>query len=301
VLSRQDFYKEARMSGKIKVFGLALAAALAVLAASALRGGASPGLVADDPCGGHYVGLGLKATFSGSYSEGDVPYESNITNDLPGEAGLPYRYSVPDGDCVFYFRNGHVGLTVDRLRNGRYVKMQFVGDEPKFPTGTYCAPRPYFLFPGADPDLWPRWYYFRTFGCYLWSRDASGKLILQKASTGIDFPAMKPGDVAYCDTNMRFQIMNDINTDIDESLDEYWTSNEPVKVSCELRDGVVKWVIRPIAETYTVRTTTKVKNKVVVSETTYSDSLFRNVISGPRTSCFHGRFFFPFELVMERL
>jgi hypothetical protein len=285
------------MSGRIKILGLILTAALAVLAASSLTGEASLGAASDDPCDGHYVGLGLKAVFSGSYYEGDVLYESSIYNDVPG---FSYRYSVPDGDCVFYFRNGHVGLTVDRSRNGRFVNMLFLG-EPAFPQGTYCAPNPYFLRPGVPEGSWPKRFYFRTYGAYTWSRDAQGKLILQKASTGIDFPAMKVGDVAYCDTNLRFWIMDNDQTEYDESLDEYWASDDPVRVSCEARDGVVKWIIRPIAETYTVRTEAKVKNKIVVSETTYSNSLFRTIISGPRTSCLHGTFFLPFELVMERL
>ncbi len=290
------------MAGKVRLCGLVLAAALSVLAAGALTGGASPGLVADDPCGGHYVGMGLKATFSASYYEGDVPYESSITNDPSGELGLPYRYSVPDGDCVFYFRNGHVGLTVDRMRNDRYVKMAFLG-EPSFPTGTYCARNPYFLRPGVSPDLWPNWFYFRTSTAYTWSRDSQMKLVLQKASTGIDFPAMSVGDVAYCDTNLRFRIMDDSgpDSDYDESIDEYWASNDIVKVECVLMDGVVKWRIRPIAEGFTVHSETKVKNKIVVNDVSYSNSLFRTVISGPRTSCLHGTFYFPFELIMEPL
>jgi hypothetical protein len=298
-------FKESGMSragGRIKIFGLVLAAALAVLAAGALTGDASSGTAADDPCGGHYVGLGLKAIFSASYYEGDVLYESSIINDPQGDQGQYYRYSVPDGDCVFYFRNGHVGLTVDRMRNLRYIKMLFIG-EPSFPTGQYCAPNPYFLRPGADEDFWPNWFYFRTSTAYTSSRDSQGKLILQKAGTGIDFPAMLPGDVAYCDTNLRFRIMDypDPANPYDESVDEYWASNDIVKVECVLLEGVVKWRIRPIAEPFTVHSETKVKNKIVVNDISYSNSLFRTVISGPRTSCLHGTFYFPFELIMERL
>lgn len=290
------------MSGKIRTYGMILTAILAVMTVGTSTGappGGDPsgGTAADDPCDGHYVGMGLKAAFSGSYYEGDVFYESSIYNDIPG---LSYRYAVPDGDCVFYFRNGHVGLTVERSRNGRYVNMLFLG-EPKFPTGTYCAPNPYFLLPGAEEGSWPKRFYFRTSTAYAWSRDGGGKLVLQKASTGIDFPALVPGDVAYCETALRFWILDDPLTDHDESADEYWASNDPVKVACVEVDGVVKWVIRPIAETYTIRTETKVKNKIVVSETTYSNSLFRTVISGPRQSCFHGTFYLPFELIMEPL
>jgi len=285
------------MSGKLKVNGLitvgVLAAAIAVLTP-----GESPAGAPDDPCGGHYVGEALKALFSPAYTDQGVLYESNILNDLESSW---YRYAVPDGDCVFYFRNGHVGLTVDRYRSGRFVKMRFDG-EPKYPTGDLCAPNPYFLAPGVDEDSWPRRFYFRTSTAYDWSRE-NGNLVLQSASAGIDFPALAPGDVAYCVSLMRFWVMDVIDPDFvyDESLDEYWSSNDPVKVTCELRDGTVKWIIRPIAEPYTIRTETKVKGTIKVSNTTYSNSLFRSFISGVRTSCGHGTFYFPFELVFERL
>lgn len=283
------------MREKRKVSSVIMAA-VAVMAAGVTIG-ASPSVVADDPCGGHYVGVGLKAVFSGSYYEGDVLYEGSIYNDIPDYF---YSYSVPDGDCVFYFRNGHVGLTVDRSRNGRYVNMQFLG-EPKYPTGDLCAPNPYFLGPGLEEGTWPRRFYFRTSTAYTWSRNGEGKLVLQSALTGIDFPAMVPGDVAYCDSLIRFWVMDDPDTSYDESQDEYWCSNDPVKVTCVLIDGVVKWTIRPIAETYIIRMETKVKKSVVVTETSYSNSLFRTIISGIRTSCLHGTFYLPFELIMERL
>jgi hypothetical protein len=287
--------EESDMSGKIKLYGLVLVGVLAgVLAVLTANG--SPGVVADDPCGGHYVGEALKAVFSESYTEGDTAYESAIYNDVKD---FWYSYAVPDGDCVFYFRNGHVGLTVDRGRNLRYVKMRFDG-EPKYPTGDLCAPNPYCFAPGVNEDSWPRRFYFRTSTAYNWFREG-GKLILKTALTGIDFPAMVPGDIAYCESLMRFWVLDVFNTPYDESSDEYWSSNEPVKVTCELEGGVVRWVIRPIAETYTIRTETKVKKSVVVNDTTYSNSLWRNFISGIRRSCDHGTFYMPFELIFKRL
>jgi hypothetical protein len=285
------------MSKKVKLYGLIMAGVLAGVAAIIIANG-SAGVASDDPCDGHYVGAALKATFSPSYTDNDVLYESNILND---DENAWYQYAVPDGDCAFYFRNGHVGLTVDRYRNGRYVKMRFDGT-PKYPTGDLCAKNPYFFAPGVDENSWPRRFYFRTSTAYNWFREG-GKLILKSASTGIDFPAMVPGNVAYCVSFLRFWVMdiNDPEFNYDESQDEYWSSNEPVKVTCELRDGIVSWVIRPIAEPYTIRTETKVKGSIKVSDTSYTSSLLRNFISGIRTSCDHGTFYFPFELVFERL
>ena len=285
------------MSKKVKLYVLIMAGVLAGVAAIIIAKG-SAGVAADDPCDGHYVGAALKATFSPSYTDNGVLYEGNILND---DEYTWYRYAVPDGDCAFYFRNGHVGLTVDRYRNGRYVKMRFDGT-PKYPTGDLCAKNPYFFAPGADENSWPRRFYFRTSTRYNWSRE-DGKLILKNASTGIDFPALVPGDVAYCVSFIHFWVMdvNDPDFDYDESQDEYWSSNELVKVTCELRDGVVSWVIRPITEPFTIRTETKVKGSIKVSDTTYTSSLFRNFISGIRTSCDHGTFYFPFELIFQRL
>jgi hypothetical protein len=285
------------MSKKVKLRVLIMAGVLAGVAAIIIATG-SAGVAADDPCDGHYVGAALKATFSPSYTDNGVLYEGNILND---DEYTWYRYAVPDGDCVFYFRNGHVGLTVDRYRNGRYVKMRFDGT-PKYPTGDLCAKNPYFFDGSADENSWPRRFYFRTSTRYNWSRE-DGRLILKNASTGIDFPALVPGDVAYCVSFIHFWVMdiNDPDFDLDESLDEYWSSNAWVKVTCELRDGVVSWVIRPITEPFTIRTETKVKGSIKVSDTTYTDSLFRNFISGIRASCDHGTFYFPFELIFQRL
>lgn len=273
-------------------------AALAITAAG-ISTSATPGAAPADPCDGNYVGEGLKAVFSNSYFEGGVPYESSIYNDIPD---FRYQYYRPDGDCVFHFRNGHFCVGTERLRNNRYVNMRFYGDR-KFPTGTVCAPNPYFFNPDVDPTSWPKWFYFRSAGGYAWARNDEGRLILTGTGVSLDILAMTPGQVGYCDTWLHFGIMNDANTlEYDESVDEYWLSGEPVKVSCELTDGgTVRWVIRPIAETYTVRTVTKVKKTVVVNETTHTNALFRTLISNMRSACEHGTFFFPFELIVERL
>lgn len=273
-----------------------LALGMSVLAAVAFIG-ASAGDLADDPCDGHYVGQGLKAVFSASYEDGGLPYESSILNDIPG---FYYRYAVPGGDCVFYFRNGHVVIRADRARNGRFVKMRFFGDT-KTPTGTLCAPNPYFLGPGADEESWPDWFYFRTAGGYTWTRDAQNKLVMTGTGVNLDLMAMTPGQVGYCDTWIHFGIMNDTDTEYDEAADEYWLSGEPVQVTYGPVEGVLKWVIRPIAEPYTVRTTTKVKKQVIVTDNSYSNALFRTMISNMRSSCLHGTFYFPFEIVLERL
>jgi hypothetical protein len=269
---------------------------LAVLAAVAFIG-ASSGDLAEDPCDGHYVGQGLKAIFSDSYNDGGVAYESSLVNDIPG---FSYQYAVPGGDCVFYFRNGHVVVRADRTKNGRFVNMRFFGEQ-NVPTGTLCAPNPYFLDPGVVEGTWPRWFYFRTAGGYAWTRDGQGKLVMTGTGVNLDFMAMTPGQVGYCDTWLHFGVMNDDNTAYDESSDEYWLSGDPVQVTYGPVAGVLKWIIRPIAEPYTVRALTKVKKQVIVTETSFSNSLFRTMISNMRSTCFHGAYYFPFELVLERL
>jgi len=282
------------MSGKlIKIAGVIGVFALAVLGA-----GPAPVQQSNDPCGGHYVGDGLKGHFSTQYMEAGILYQSAITNDIES---YDYAYRIPDGDCVFYFREGHIGLAVEKLRNGRYVNIRFDG-EKKTTTGAACAPNPYFLSDdlGINGDRAKR-FFFRTTGGFTWFRDSQGKLILRPMYDNLDFEAMTPGQTAYCYITSNFTIMDVSTTPYDESVDVYDIELHPVKVEYGLVDGTLKWVIRPIAEPYTIRIETKVKKTVVVTETSFSDSMWRTVISNHRTNCVHGLFYFPFELILEKL
>lgn len=286
----------------VLAFGMAVLAAVAFI-------GASAGDLADDPCGGHYVGQGLKASYSSSYLDRGVTYNSAFLNDLYIEGSEPpvpvyYEYRIPDGECVFYYRRGHIHLGINVARAGRFVNMIFEGTpdhpDPAYPEISLCAPNPYFIAMGQANTSE---FHFRTTGRLDASRDGQGRLVLTGASVTLDLMAMVPGETAYCGIWCDYRIMDDAATEtIDEDVDQYDLSQEPVQVYCGMIDGVLKWVIRPISETYIMRTVTKAKGKTVIVDSDPSpNTLWRSVISGNRRGCKHGTYFFPFELVLERL
>ncbi|MDH4272866.1 MAG: hypothetical protein OEW18_12920 [Candidatus Aminicenantes bacterium] len=283
------------MSGKIKILGLVLAAALAVLFA-----GISPGTPVDDPCGGHYVGTGLKAMFLSEYGIPDpqnpgstITFNSNITNDIPG---VYYQYMVPGGDCVFLFKAGHVIVGIDKLRSNRYVAMQFdntPGD------GTGCTP-PYFMVDGIGIN------YERagTFTIKLINEfiasEGSGEhsgLVLTPTGARLNFGAMQAGQTAYCDMGVSFALDGDANV---------YAFNSQAKVSYGLVDGVLRWEVTPIHEDYWIHiyVTKKVGKKIVVVTddwTLHETSLDQSIRSDTCPGGYDGTFYFPFKLILERL
>jgi len=281
------------MSGKIKILGLVCVAVLAVLFA-----GVSLGTLPDDPCGGHFVGEGLRALFSESYNEGGVTYNSSIFNDVPGYF---YKYQVPGGDCVFYFRAGQIEVGVDKSRNGRYVNIRFDGTKEN-PEPLYCG-KPYFI-DGTGIDFnRAATFIFRTAGGFTGSRDDNGQLVLTGTGGRLDLGAMSPGQTSFCSIWVTFSVADDPSTAYNESLDFYDFEQTPVKVYYGLVDGTLKWVIRPIAEPYWIYTEIKKGNKVIgVDKSYYSlGTLYRFILSNARSLCKHGTFYFPFELILERL
>ena len=288
------------MSGKIKIGGLVLAAVLIVLFAGIFFGQGAPG----DPCGGHYAGEGLKAMFSESYIDIDplhpgstMTYYGNITNDVPG---LNYEYRVPGGDCVFLYRNGHIIVSPNTSVNGRYVNMTFVGTpkDPQ-PASPPCG-NAYFL----DGTLMqPTGIVFRSGGGYTGSRKTNGDLVLTALGINPNLEGMLPGQTLYCDFGAwTFTVKDDPNTAYDESTDTYLFETRPVSVYCEMINGKQRWIMRPIPEPFWIRVETK-KGKTVISvtETLNQNSMYRQIISSGRASCNHGTFYFPFELILEKL
>jgi hypothetical protein len=287
------------MSGKIKIRGLVCATALIFLFAG-ISFGQKKG--SQDPCGGHYVGEGLKAVFSESYTDIDplhpgstMTYYSNITNDIPG---VYYEYWVPGGDCVFLFRNGHIVVSPNTSVNGRHVNMSFVGI-PKIPSPTYCG-KAYFL---DGTPIQPTGIVFRSGGGYTGSRKPNGDLVLNAMGINPNLAGMLPGETLYCDFGAwTFTVEDDPSTpSYDESLDTYMFETRPVSVYYGMVDGKLRWVFRPIPEAFWIRVETKIKKTVTVTETPYENSMYRQIISNGRSSCNHGTFYFPFELILERL
>jgi hypothetical protein len=286
------------MSGKIRICGLVFAVSLICLFA-----GISPGTPPDDPCGGHYVGEGLKAMFSESYVDVDpahpgstLTYFSNITNDIPGAY---YQYWVPGGDCVFLFRNGHIVVSPNTSVNGRFVNMSFVGTpKDSQPTSPPCG-NAYFL-DGTPIQL--AGIVFRSGGGYTGSRKPNGDLVLTAMGINPDLGGMSPGETLYCDFGAwTFNVNDDPSTpSYDESLDTYLFETRPVSVYYGMVDGTLKWIFRPIPEPFWVHVETKQKKTVIVTETYNENSMFRTIISNGRGSCNHGSFYFPFELILER-
>jgi len=288
------------MSGKIKIGGLVFAASLVVLWAWFAYGQGAPG----DPCGGHYAGEGLKALFSDTYIDIDpsnpgstMTYYSNITNDYPG---VYYHYVVPGGDCVFLFRNGHIIVSPNTSVNGRYVNMSFVGapTNPQ-PTSPPCG-NAYFL---NGTPMQPTGIVFRSGGGYTGSRKTNGDLVLTAMGINPNLGGMSPGQTLYCDFGAwTFTVEDDPSTpSYDESLDTYIFETRPVSVYYGMVDGKLRWVFRPIPEAFWIRVETKTKKTVTVTETPYANSMYRQIISNGRGSCNHGTFYFPFELILERL
>jgi hypothetical protein len=284
------------MCGKIKVLVLAFVATVALLIA-----GGSSGQVSQDPCGGHYAGEKLKALFSESYVEAGVTYNSSITNDV---TGLYYEYWVPGGDCVFLFRNGHIVVRPHTAVNGRYVNMAFItGTPPPKPATVPPCGNTYFM-DGTGNPFGIKDFYLRTGGGYTGSRNANGDLVLLAQGINPNMTAMLPGDTIYCDLVISFWVYDDANTSgYDESvLDSYMVESRPVSIYCELFEGKTRWRFRPIPEAFLVRIETwKGKNLISVTETQSDNSMYRKITSNGRSSCNHGWFYFPFELIVERL
>jgi hypothetical protein len=288
------------MSGKIKIGGLVFAAALFVLLGRVPSGGAAP-----DLCCGNYVGKPLRAVFSNSYTELGVTYTSNIFNDV---TDYNYQCSAPGDSCVYLFRAGHAGIWVTKADSGRYVNMKFDG-EKNYPSGATCAKNAYFIDEiGIDRDR-AAGFMFRTTGGYTGSRNEAGELILT-GGTSISPATMVVGQTAYFNTWIEFNVADDPNTpddpatpeiENDESLDQYHVEGSPVKVSCESAGGGKRrWVVRPIHEAFWIYTPIKVK-KTVTWDKSYSSvgTEYRDVWSDSYSSCNHGKFYFPFELIFE--
>jgi hypothetical protein len=285
------------MSGKIKILGLVCAAALAILLA-----GISLGAPPDDPCGGHYVGEGLKAVFSSSYYEdgNPVPFDCNIFNDLPG---YYYQYQVSGGDCVFLFRAGHIVVGVNKDSNNpydRYVNMRFLGN--KLDPGDSSCGNAYFMDNMGINGARAAGFTFRTTGGFVGSRDDNNELVLTSTGVRLNFGAMSPGQTLYCSIWVTFSVVDDPDTiDVNEALDSYDLGQQPVKVYYGLRDNQLKWVITPITEDYWIYTVTKKGKTITTKKTEYpGGTLYRDIISNGRIGCNHGTFYFPFELILER-
>jgi hypothetical protein len=286
------------MSGKIKIGGLVVASALVVLGAWFAFGQAS-----QDPCGGHYAGEGLKALFSDTYIDIDPSnpgstklYYSNITNDFPDY----YQYKVPGGDCVYWYRNGHIVVSPNTSVNGRYVNMTFEGTPAKpQPTSPPCG-KAYFL---NGTPMQPTGIVFRSGGGYTGSRKANGDLVLTAMGINPNMLGMSPGQTLYCDFGAwTFTVADDPSTEYKENMDYYSFEMRPVSVYCTMVNGKKRWIFRPIPESFWIRVETKKGNKVIgATETQYTDSMYRTIGSNGYSSCYHGSFYFPFELIIEQL
>lgn len=297
------------MSGKIKV--LVLVAALACLFV-----GLSFGQANQDPCGGHYRGEGLKATFLSQYYDLAVEpadrfypnvrlWDSNITN---GNASY-YQYMVPGGDCVFLYRDGLVivgiGWPLDDpdINHDRYVHMRFAwkaaGDCGNIPFSD-LAP----FMNGSIVQIAP--IQFRTGNGFTASRRPDGSLFLTDSKALLNFGALTPGQTYYFQLMVRFMVPGHA---------EWYRFDTQVKVYYGPfydGNGGFGWEISPIHEPYYVQPVTIVKNKLVPKgdPTYHESSVYHQELCStsepdnywglPFDACY-GQFYFPFKLRLERL
>jgi hypothetical protein len=284
------------MSGKIKIGGLVFAAALVVSWAWFAFGQAN-----QDPCGGHYAGEGLRATFLSSYydftvepSDQNYPYkkywDSNITN---GNASS-YQYIVPGGDCVFLYRNGHVIVGVGwplnnpDINHERYVNMRFAyrgagGCDPVTPLADFMNGSE---VPTAAIQFWT--------GNEFTATRPGGKLLLTSTNALLNFGTLLPGKTYYFQLMVRFKVLG---------YSEEFRFDTQVKVYYGTLDsGGIGWEITPIHESYDVQLVTKVGKKLVPygAPTPHESSVYHQELGSSFDACY-GQFYFPFKLVLERL
>jgi hypothetical protein len=278
------------MSGKIKIGGLALAAALAVLWAWSAYG-EKP---IQNPCGSQAVGVGLKAWFLSEYvdlavDKDDPYYPYPRTWDTfiqPDVAGLPYQF--PE-DCVYlYDRDGGVKVNVDRPKvrrspdDERYLRMRFMRK-----TASTCYPTPDFL---DWPEVHTSSFEFRSVAEFLPTRGYGGDpdvLCLQNLGTKLDFRYMKLDQIYYCTYLISFLVGHD--------PDSYRLSGMCKVIYRQLDSGNFGWEITPVHEPFWI------PNAVPI----IYDENSVNTVSLVSSDCWDfpgwGHFYTPFKLVLERL
>lgn len=283
------------MSGKIKIGGLVLAAALVVLGAWFVFGQGAPG----DPCGGHYAGYGLRATFLSEYWDYELDpvdpknpetilWQSNIKN---GNATY-YQYLVPGGDCIFFYRNGHVIVGISwpvewtKISHERYVNMLFDYKGPG-----ECGGSP---APSMNGVVQTEAIQFWTYKGFTGTRQSNGELLLTSMNALLNFDALIPETTSYCDITIKFRLKGD---------SEGYVMSDRFKVYYgPFDEGGFGWEISPIHEAYDVQEVIKVGKKLVPygDPVPNQNSVNEGVASITSGSCY-GIFSFPFKLRLERL
>ena len=312
------------MSGKIKIGGLVFAAALVVLGAWFAYGQAT-----QDPCGGHYVGQALQATFLSQYTYTDKnnithTYYSNICNDLED---VWYRYFVPGGDCVFLFRGGHIIVGVNQSGSGRCVAMHLDKvEELKDAKGNDCQDFA-FMNDGIILDERsrvidgvPTWVPFEQvveFQMKLryWLAVApdnpadTGKLVLTGGGYDVNLGGMTEGETKYCSDAITF-IVNPGTFTVDSRnrpIPITYQQNSQVKVTyralSESEGGGLGWVVTPIHEpfyylTYEKEWIDKRHYNLKPVYTPHNTSLYRDISTS--TGDCGDFYYFPFKLIIKR-
>jgi len=312
------------MSGKVKIGGLVFAAALVVLSAWFTFGQAN-----QDPCGGKYAGEGLKATFLSEYKDfpliipppllvpNDPPTPTDWTSNIFNGNADYYQYTVPGGDCVFRYRNGHVivgvGWPLDdpEVNHDRYVSMRFVrqgaGSCPKDETEPgYCPPRAFMDGSEAHTtsiQFWTGNGFTATRGCggIPGNPDCPPDpniLLLTSTNALLNFGALAPGQTYYFQLTLKFSIAGD--------TENYYRWDSQYKVYYGPFDdgsGGFGWEITPIHEPYYVQPVTRVGKKLVPygNPTKHESSVYHEELGSNPTGCCWGQFSFPFKLRLERL
>lgn len=266
-----------------------------------------------DPCGGHYAGEGLKATFLGSYGDLILPGEpgyippgvpgypaittwlSNITN---GNADS-YQYTVPGGDCVYLYRNGHVIVGVGwplewpDINHDRYVNMRFVHRDAGM-CNPVADPSPFM----DGSEVHTAAIQFWTGGGFTPTRRPDGKLVLTGTNINLNWGAMTPGSTYYCGIMVRFVIEGE-----GPGYEEEYRFDTEVKVYYgPLDSGGFGWEITPIHEPYDIQPVTKVRKQLVPSgdPIPHESSVYHQELHSQTSNGCWGRFSFPFKLVLER-
>jgi hypothetical protein len=295
------------MSGKIKIGGLVLAAALVVLWAWFAYGQAN-----QDPCGGHYVGQALQAKFLSQYTENGIAYDGNICNDMED---VWYRYFVPGGDCVFLFRAGHIIVGVNQSGSGRDVAMHFDKKEdiPGCNDFAFMNDGIFSLRPRVIDGVLTYVQFEQVIEFMMTLRyrlalapdnpDDPDVLVLTGGGYDTNFGEMTEGETMYCSDAVKFKVY----PIIDPKNPITYNQNSQVKVTyrqlTDIEGGGMGWEVTPIHEPFYYLTYKKVwiskKNYVLEPVYTYHDtSLYRDISTS--TGACGDIFYFPFKLIIKR-
>jgi hypothetical protein len=277
------------MSGKIKIGGLVVAAALVVLAGVILVLKAAP--VSNTV-------VKVKARFINQDENGN-PLGHKIVNDIEGyyyeNVGnniLEIMDSSKQGKCIF------LTIRTDQF-SPRFVKLYFndIVTPPAAPGG--CA-MPYFIYdPGHNtPPIGTVKLHMKVAGEWEKIEDGADLPTMQPKAGELNFLTMTGGQVAYVYIPFFYFDVPDLKDTrkVDESGMDYWFLDCLwAKITADMWDGtkVNRWTLEPVTEAFKHRDGSGWCYH-------YEGAIPYIVYSNASSSCVHGKYRMPWKLEITR-